>query len=136
MVYFIHTDGGSRGNPGPSAIGVYVCDTENNPIFSFGKFLGTGTNNEAEYQAVIAALEWIQDHKEGLEQVNFFLDSLLVVSQLNGVYKIKHPKMKIFKAKIDALLHALSVPASFKYVPREQNQQADFLVNKTLDQSQ
>ena len=132
MELVVHTDGGSRGNPGPSAVGV-VIQSGKTSLVELGLYIGVGTNNTAEYQAVITALTWIRDHQENITQVSFFLDSQLVVSQLNGVFAIKHPDMKRLKAKIDSLLLGLPFPNTFQYVPRAENKEADALVNQALD---
>lgn len=132
MELTVHTDGGSRGNPGPSAVGV-VIESGTTPLAALGIYIGVGTNNTAEYQAVITALSWIQEHGKDVTKISFFLDSQLVVSQLTGVYAVKHPDMKKLKTQVDHLLVSLPCPVSFSYVPRAQNKQADFLVNQALD---
>ncbi len=132
MKLVIHTDGGARGNPGPSAVGV-VIESPEGPLTSFGLFLGVGTNNQAEYKAVIAALSWIKTNAPTASEVDFYLDSQLVVSQLSGDFKVKHPKMQVLKREVDLKLGQLKLPAHFHYVPRSQNYQADALVNQTLD---
>jgi len=88
----IHTDGGSRGNPGPAAC---AFDVEQNgkEIFHQSKFLGTATNNFAEYSGVINALDWLMNNNI-YPQVNFYLDSELVVRQINGIYKVKDENVK------------------------------------------
>src|SRR3989344_1516428 len=83
----IFTDGGARGNPGPSACAFVVLDDQNKLIFQQGFYLGYGTNNQAEYLGVVKALEWL-----GPRSAIFYLDSLLVVKQIKGEYKIKDPK--------------------------------------------
>ena len=128
----IHTDGGSRGNPGPSAVGV-VITSGTTSLASFGLYLGVGTNNNAEYRAVIAALEWLCSHQDGITKASFFLDSQLVVSQINGVFAVKHPEMRKLKNRVDVLRRSLPFPLAYSYVPRAQNAQADLLVNQALD---
>ena len=88
----IYTDGGSRGNPGPSALGVYMTDDKGEVIAKIGKKLGITTNNVAEYSAILAALTYVLENKEKLEpeRINFFMDSQLAYSQLVGLYKIKN----------------------------------------------
>lgn len=132
MEVVIHTDGGSRGNPGPSAVGV-VIESESTSLANFGLYLGVGTNNNAEYRAVIAALEWLREHSDDITKASFFLDSQLVVSQLNGIFAVKHPDMIVLKRKADTLRRELHFPITFVYVPRAQNSQADSLVNQALD---
>ncbi|MCL5090951.1 MAG: ribonuclease HI family protein [Patescibacteria group bacterium] len=90
----IWTDGGARGNPGPAAIGVYIEDEKGEALLKHGKKIGYATNNVAEYQAVIEALTWLKESSLELSQVDFFLDSSLVVNQLNGVFRIKENHLR------------------------------------------
>ncbi len=131
-----YTDGGSRGNPGPAAIGVVIEGIGNEPK-QYNEFIGEATNNEAEYQAVIFALKKIRQlaGREILKQiqVEIRLDSELVAKQLNGEYKIEEEKlqplfMTVWNLKFDF------GNLSFKHVPREENRLADRLVNMCLDQ--
>ncbi len=132
MELTVHTDGGSRGNPGPSAVGV-VIKSDTTSLTNLGIYLGVGTNNNAEYTAVITALKWIADNAKDVMKASFFLDSQLVVSQLNGIFAVKHPDMKRLKSEVDALRRSLPFPITFSYVPRAQNSEADALVNQALD---
>lgn len=125
----IHTDGGSRGNPGPSAIGVVIDTPKGDHIESYGKYIGTATNNQAEYAAVISALKEAAKYQP--KKIQFFLDSELVVKQLTGVYKVKHPEMRLLFHEIQSLITGLEV--TFSHVMREQNQLADIEVNRALD---
>ncbi len=125
----IFTDGGSRSNPGPAAIGVILYNGQTK-IDEYGKYIGTATNNEAEYRAIILALEKAKMLKA--KKINFFLDSELAVKQLNHQYKVKDEKiislfMKIWNLVIDF------DKISFSHIPREKNKEADKLVNKILD---
>ncbi len=136
----IFTDGGSRGNPGHSAIGGVVFElqkemNEKKEIHSFSEYLGIGTNNEAEYTAVFRSLEWLQAFSKTnkITAVTWCLDSQLVVNQLNKQWKIKEPRMAALAAACWNLLSELSLQSNFTYVPREQNKQADALVNQALD---
>ncbi|MBU1322965.1 ribonuclease HI family protein, partial [Patescibacteria group bacterium] len=97
MTLNIFTDGGSRGNPGPAAVGIVIKDAANKIQHSFGQTIGTATNNIAEYQAVAAALQWLLQQPVKPRTINFFLDSTLVVNQLNGLWKIKdsHLRQKV-----------------------------------------
>ena len=132
----VHTDGGARGNPGPAAVGVWITDAENNCLARFGKTIGIATNNIAEYQAVIEALEWLKCFRGfELEKVKFYLDSMLVVNQLNGVFKIKEAHLKGLFQKIYRLKQEIGIDLSFEYLPREKNRVADSLVNQALDAS-
>lgn len=133
----IYCDGGARGNPGPAACAFVVKDHKGNQIYSQGKNLGTATNNFAEYQAVLESLIWLTEKYSGiadLKTANFYLDSLLVVSQINGVYKVKDLKLKEIHHGILALItSASSVKFKFTFIPRTRNYLADLLVNETLD---
>lgn len=130
----IYTDGGSRGNPGPSAIGVVVKSQKEEIIFESGKYIGETTNNVAEYTAVIAALEWLVKN-DTYDQVNFYSDSQLIVNQLNGIYRIKDKKLTALSIKIKSLEKTISSKIIFRYVVREKNYLADVVVNKTLDKN-
>jgi len=126
----IYCDGGSRGNPGHAAFGYVVKDNDNITKEGMG-YLGIATNNDAEYSAVINALTWlIKDYKD--QDLNFYLDSNLVVSQLNGTFKIKHPAIKGYAIKIKELEKYFST-VTYTYIPREENKQADKLVNIALN---
>ncbi len=130
----IFTDGGSRGNPGPSASAFVVI--KNQEIIAKGsKYLGVGTNNNAEYQAVILALQWLSENKGQLnsKEVNFVLDSELVVNQLKGLYKIKNDNIKTLVEKINNMKESLYFTFTFILVRREKNKIADQLVNDCLD---
>lgn len=138
MKIITYTDGGSRGNPGPAASGVYICDERGHELTRFGTFLGVQTNNFAEYTAIIEALTWIQNHKKELGDVSAIecrMDSQLACRQLSGVYKVRHPQIQPLFTKAQKLQYELSVPLSFTHVPREQNTIADSQVNATLDKS-
>lgn len=130
----IHTDGGARGNPGPAAIGVHITDVLSTEVASLARKIGETTNNAAEYQAVLEALLWVKNNlKEKPKNISFFLDSNLIVNQLNGVYKIKEPRLAAFVSKIKSLEKEVAEKISYSYVPREKNKIADGLVNKALD---
>jgi ribonuclease HI len=139
MKLVVHTDGGARGNPGPGAVGVVVSDESGKKIFEFGKTIGEATNNVAEYTAVIEALKSISSkgrpasgRKEKLE-VNFYLDSILVVNQLNGIFKVKDSRLREMLATVRMLEQEIGGEVRYASIPREQNQRADFLVNRALD---
>ncbi len=130
MTVHIFTDGGARGNPGPAAIGVVITNKNNEVIQEYGKYIGEQTNNFAEYSALIYGLESAKalDAKE----VICFLDSKLVVEQLNRNWKIKEPTLqKLFVQAWNALQHFSSY--SLSYIPRAQNKAADKQVNIALD---
>jgi ribonuclease HI len=131
----IFTDGGARGNPGPAGIGV-VIKKDKQTIFSHSGHIGQATNNIAEYQAINKALEWLENHPDqikGAEEINCYLDSLLVVSQLSGKYKIKAPHLVPLAAAIKAKEKKLKIKITYHHIPRWQNIEADTLVNQALD---
>lgn len=127
----IFTDGGSRGNPGPGAIG-FVVREGGNIIYKNGEKIGHCTNNEAEYQAVIRALEYVQNKYKKMP-IQFYLDSELVVKQLNGEYRVKDKKLKVLFIKIREMIIALGGAVVFTHITREKNKTADALVNYALD---
>lgn len=132
----IFTDGGSRGNPGESALGVYIESIEGKEIISIGKRLGVTTNNVAEYSAIREGLNWLLDSIkdfEDLKKINFFMDSNLAVSQLNGIYKIKNANLRELYFDIKTLEAQVKIPITYTHVPREKNKKADRLVNLALD---
>lgn len=127
----IYSDGGSRGNPGPSASAFVIMDGQEQLIASGGVYLGITTNNQAEYQAVYQALEKARELR--IEEIDFRLDSNLVVNQLNGLYKIKNRDLWPIYQNIKQL-QADFDKVSFTHVGRELNHIADKLVNEILDE--
>ena len=132
----IYTDGGSRGNPGPSATGVVFCNEKGEAFKKYSEVLGEATNNEAEYQAVIFALEKFKalfgKKLAKSTDIDIKSDSELLVKQLNGEYKILEPDLqplflKIWNLKLDFK------KIKFSLIPREKNKEADMLVNEALD---
>jgi len=136
---FINTDGGSRGNPGPAAIGIVFFDENGKELHRYHKTIGRATNNEAEYQAIIKALEilmqsrWFAQNNAAEKEVICRLDSQLVVEQINGRYKIKQEHIKLLIAQLRQMISQMQLNISFVYVPRTQNKLADKLVNQALD---
>lgn len=132
----IYTDGGARGNPGPAAIGVVVCDEKNTILKKYSNYLGEATNNVAEYEAVILAMQKakILFGKDEVKKMTleFKLDSELVVKQLNHEYKIQEENMQKLFLKIWNLMLEFGA-VSFLHIPREENKEADALVNEELD---
>jgi ribonuclease HI len=132
--FSIYTDGGSRGNPGPSAIGVVI---EGDGVKKeYGEYIGEGTNNEAEYTAVIFALKklktLISSEKAKHAAVTMYVDSELIAKQFNNEYKIKEKRIQDLYMKI----HNLTLDfkeVKFTHVYRTRNKDADRLVNTTLD---
>jgi len=133
----VYTDGASRGNPGLAASGIHMVDeTTSETVIDLGFPLGIATNNVAEYQAVLHAVEWLLAHQELLADeihIRFRLDSQLVVSQLSGLWEIKDPKMQQLAGEVKAHLRQLPGTHTFDLIPREENRYADRLANDTLD---
>ncbi len=135
----VYTDGGSRGNPGPAAIGVVIKEHTGKNIKSYAETIGEGTNNEAEYKAVIFALKKIKAlfGKEKIKdmELEIRLDSELVAKQLKGEYKTEEESLYPFFMEIWNLKTNFG-KINFKNVPREQNKEADRLANEALDKIQ
>jgi ribonuclease HI len=126
----VHIDGGSRGNPGPAAYGVVVEGADGAPLAALSKFLGHTTNNVAEYQGLLAALEYALEHHHLRFRV--LTDSELMARQIEGRYKVKSPDLKPLFARARQMIERLE-HFSIRNVPREQNAEADRLVNDALD---
>jgi len=132
----IFTDGGARGNPGPSAIGVYVENESRKKIAGFGKTIGIATNNVAEYKAVIEALDWTIENKKDFSRdakIYFFLDSKLVCSQIIGLFKVKNSDLRSLLFEVRDREAQIGLQIYYKHIPREQNAKADAFVNEALD---
>ncbi|MFZ1250397.1 MAG: reverse transcriptase-like protein [Candidatus Microsaccharimonas sp.] len=129
-VIIIYSDGGSRGNPGPSAAGYVILNNRQEVIFEGGEYLGITTNNQAEYQGVRIGLEKAKEL--GYKKVDFKLDSMLVVNQMKGYYKIKNRELWPINERIRMLMTDFD-RVTFTHVNRQFNQLADGMVNKTLD---
>lgn len=132
MILKIYTDGGSKGNPGPSSIGgIGYLDGKN--FFEFKEFIGIATNNDAEYKALIKALELVKlpptNYPLRPKKVEFYSDSKLMVNQVKGLFKVKNGRIREYILKIRGLEQEINLPISYHLVPREQNQEADKLVN-------
>jgi len=129
----VFTDGGAKGNPGPAAVGFIIKDSSGQVLVEKGKSIGRATNNIAEYRAVIEALHWILANiKERSLTVNFYLDSILVVNQLNGLFKIKNKNLKNLVIEIKNLEKKTKGKIFYNYIPREKNKKADFLVSTVI----
>ncbi len=126
----IYTDGGARGNPGPAAIGAVLTDEQAKVVAEISQCIGEATNNQAEYRAVIAALEKAKEL--GAADLQFFLDSELVVKQLKREYKVKNGELAPLFLRVHNLVVGFK-KVSFEHVRREQNVEADRLVNSALD---
>ena len=133
----IHTDGGSRGNPGPAACAAVFLNSSREVIHSTSRYLGHATNNEAEYQGVILALETILaniNKFSDFSDLHFVLDSELIVFQLTGRYKIKNDNLRQLATTVHQLIRQVNKPTSFTHVKRHLNTLPDKLLNQELDQ--
>lgn len=131
----IHTDGGSRGNPGPAAC-AFVVEQDDKEIYKAAKYLGKQTNNYAEYEGVILALAWLNSQSLVTNHqllITFLLDSELVVKQINAVYRVKDENLRNLFFEVLLLIKKYDSKIVFKNVPREKNKVADLLVNMELD---
>lgn len=131
----LYTDGGARGNPGPAGAGAVIKKIgqdgkEGEVLATVSQYLGETTNNQAEYQALLLGLQ--KAKILGVKTLKVFLDSELVVKQLNGVYKVKHPDIAKRFLEVHNILSSFS-SVSFHHVPREKNTEADRLVNQAID---
>jgi len=130
MKLIINTDGGSRQNPGPAAIGLVIRNEQGKILKKVSKYLGKKTNNQAEYSAVIEALLIAKNLKA--HEINFYLDSQLVVEQLNKRFKVKDKELaSLFVKAWNLSLNFKKV--NYYFIPREKNKEADKLVNQCLD---
>ena len=127
----LYTDGGSRGNPGPSALGYVVKDTQDSVVRTGSQYLGITTNNQAEYQAVRAGLKECSLVTNNI--VHVYLDSQLVANQMNGIYKIKNRELWPIHQSIKQMCEQHFHKVTFTHIPRELNKEADAMVNEALD---
>lgn len=129
----IYTDGGSRGNPGYAAYGFVVYDAEKKLLFEHGNNIGIATNNIAEYSAILEALKYVSSIEYPVSSIQFFMDSKLCAEQLSGKWKIKNENIRGFYYEIKKIEKELGANITYSHVPREQNKDADRLVNMALD---
>ena len=130
MKLTLYTDGGSRNNPGPAALGVVIKDEQGNRLASYGEYLGKQTNNYAEYMAMISALR--KAHELGADEVECIADSKLVIEQLSGHWKVREPTLqKLFVQAWNELQKFKK--ATLRHTLRHNNKEADAEVNKALD---
>ncbi len=130
MSVSLYCDGASRGNPGPSGAGVVLLDEKGEQFFELSRYLDNGTNNEAEYRALVRGLEAAADLD--VKQIEIFLDSELVVKQLSGEYRVRNPRLRSLFDQAVTRLQQFDDYAIF-HVGRELNQQADRLANEAID---
>jgi ribonuclease HI len=128
----LFTDGASRGNPGDSGLGVSIEDDQGTKLDAKCKWLGTKTNNQAEYLALIEGLKAISAWKP--DRLEIRLDSRLVVEQINGKWRVKDPELKGLHEQAKKLLDGLGLTWEIAHVDREKNRRADFLANKAIDE--
>lgn len=127
----VYCDGGARGNPGPAAYG-FVVHLDHKLIKRGSGYLGIATNNFAEYTAIVKALSWAKDYYHG-QNLRVYLDSQLATFQLSGLYKVKNAQIRQLVVKVRELETNFG-QVSYQHVPREQNKEADALVNLALDE--
>ena len=125
-----HIDGGARGNPGPAAYGVFLEDASGQVLAELSRYLGHQTNNFAEYSGLLAALEYVLEH--GHRALQVFSDSELLVRQLKGIYRVRHPGLIPLYERAQKLIRELEW-FRIEHVRREQNRQADKLANLAMD---
>ena len=125
-----HSDGGARGNPGPAGYGVVIKDESGRKVAALSEYLGHQTNNFAEYQGLIAALEYAIEH--GPKALKLISDSELLVRQIKGIYKVKNPTLKDLHGRAQELIAQLEW-FSIGHALREHNQEADRLANEAMD---
>jgi probable phosphoglycerate mutase len=126
-------DGGARGNPGPAGFGVIIRDADGKTLDELHGALGVATNNVAEYNGLLAALTWAKTH--GHDSVHIKADSLLLVEQMRGNYRVKHPGLQPLHARARLLAHEIG-RVTFEHVRREVNKDADRLSNLGMDESE
>ena len=150
----VFTDGASRGNPGHSGIGIVIYDENNFILKTYKEYIGEATNNQAEYRALIKSLElikkWEADNQSDAQQVDlrshrestgggefdsmeFYLDSELVVNQINFDYRVKEPDLALLNNKFHVIAKKLKKPYSVYYIERSGNKNADRLANLAID---
>ncbi|MEK7509520.1 MAG: ribonuclease HI family protein [Patescibacteria group bacterium] len=127
----IYTDGGARNNPGPAGVGVLIYES-GRKVAELKKFLGSQTNNWAEYEALVLALEEAKRLGLAGRECEIRMDSELVVKQMRGEYRVKEPSLKPQHAKVKQLVADFAA-VRFVHVPREENREADRLVNEAID---
>jgi ribonuclease HI len=129
-VYTANIDGAARGNPGPASYGLVLRRPDGTPLGSLGKYIGRHTNNVAEYYALIAALDYAVAN--GIKRLRVQSDSQLIVNQIKGLYKVKHPDLRPLHERAKKMAAGLEA-FTIQYVPREQNREADAAANAALD---
>ena len=129
----VFIDGASRGNPGPSSVGVVISDGSGRVLKEHGRRIGAGTNNVAEYTALLDALDLCREL--GGSDIRIHSDSQLLVRQIKGLYKVKKPRLADLMARAREKMRGFAC-VEFTHVPRERNREADRLANQALDSAQ
>ena len=125
-----HVDGGARGNPGPAGYGVAIQDASGHTVAELSEYLGHHTNNYAEYQGLIAALRYATENQ--IKALKVISDSELMVRQMKGIYKVRHPELRRLYDQAQQLVHRLE-HFEIRHALREHNQTADRLANEAMD---
>jgi ribonuclease HI len=128
----VHIDGGSRGNPGPAGYGVRVSQPDGTVVAEFGEAIGVATNNVAEYRGLLAALRYAREQR--CPDLTVRSDSLLLVCQMRGEYRVKNPGLQVLHAEAQRLVSELG-RVRFVHVRREDNTHADRLANQAMDEA-
>jgi len=131
MTLHAFTDGASRGNPGESGIGIIVKDESSAVLFSLNGYIGTTTNNVAEYRALLTLLERMAE--VSCARLVVHSDSELMVRQVNGEYKVRNRELKQYHQQVLAAISRLPFRVELKHIPREENRDADKLANLGID---
>ena len=129
--HIAHVDGGARGNPGPAGYGVAIQDASGHPVAELSEYLGHQTNNYAEYQGLLAALRYAAEHQ--IKALNVISDSELMVRQIKGIYKVRHPELRKLYDEAQQLMRRLE-HFEIRHALREHNRTADRLANEAMDQ--
>lgn len=132
----VFTDGASRGNPGPSALGVVINDANGKEICVHKRYLGECTNNMAEYNALVEAVIILKQIDLQFDEISFYCDSELVVKQIKGDYKLKNKELIKLSLKFWKEINELGKKFTINYIPRTENKRADKLANEALDESE
>lgn len=132
QILTIYTDGGARGNPGPAGIGGVILSESGETLHELSGYLGEQTNNYAEYEAIIRALEWCKENGYTRAALALHADSKLAMEQLAGNWKVKHPNVRPQYERAKALIDEFA-QVTFTHVPRAENKRADALANDAMD---
>lgn len=140
MEFTLYADGGARGNPGPAGAGAVVFDASGKRVVEVADFLGVATNNVAEYEALLRGLKaLVAAYPDGYFKTAFVtirMDSKLVIEQLKGAYKVKHPNLIPRYLELKNIIARSFSKVAYEHVPREKNKDADELANRAMDDGQ